>query len=263
MLGREWEPGAIHLDLEQPDRRTVIENFQEFVEANRNKLIILDEAQCDPDMFPKLKAQLDKLRGDGSIQTKFLLLGSATAALDRLAGRHLDGRMAYIDLAPFQFEELRPSASLTASQATAPTDLEEVAGVQDRGDVQTILGRLWLRGGYPLSYNAQDENMSLEWRCDYVRAVLSAQDTLGANLTKPDLLTDFWKHLCIQQGNLCKPGRIAGKIGCKQNAVEEMLRFLCSARLIRKIRPWFANEGKRERLTSRVFIRDSGLLHAH
>ena len=122
-LGDEREPAAVYLDLELEADRKVIEDFNAFAEANAGKLIILDEAQCDEAMFPKLKAHLDQLGRDGSIRTKFLLLGSAAAALVSLAGQNLGGRMAIVDLTPFQFEELRPVPELQITQLSAPGEV--------------------------------------------------------------------------------------------------------------------------------------------
>lgn len=260
-LGNEHEPPAVYLDLELEAGRKTIENFQVFAEANAGRLIILDEAQCDEAMFPKLKAHLDQLSRDGSIQTKFLLLGSAAAALVSLASQNLGGRMAIVDLTPFQFEELGPSPELQVAPTSAPGEVQQTATAPDLEDAQEIVGKLWLRGGFPRSYRAASDQISIEWRSDYLRTILSAPELLGARLAKPDLLPVLWGHLCTQQGETCISGKIAGEIGCQKGDVEEMLRFLENAQLVRVLRPWFVNERKRERTPARVFIRDSGLLH--
>jgi hypothetical protein len=250
---------AILLDMQTAEDRHQIQNFRQFHEANSGKLIILDEAQEAPELFPELRACLDRREFENN-NTQWLLLGSAAAQLTQLAGQ-LGGRYGMIDLWPFHISELTSVlATSRAPPETGDVAAQTVAQPQaiENHDVQH---RIWLRGGFPDSYLAESEEVSLEWRSSYLRSLTDPAFIPNGTVERPELVKPMWEHLAVNQGEPMLLDKAAQRLGCKASVVQDLLTHLKMTRLVRTLRPWFPNEGKRIDKPARYFIRDSGLLH--
>lgn len=257
-LANNAADAAVLLDMQAADDRKQVQDFRRFHEANAGRLIILDEAQEAPELFPELRACLDRREFEDD-KTQWLLLGSAATQLTQLAGQ-LGGRHGIIDLWPFELGEL-----VGRTSAAAPTDigdvLEQTAAQPQQPDSHDVQNRIWLRGGFPDSFLADDEQTSLEWRSNYLRSLLDHESVPKMVVERPELIRSMWEHLAINQGQPMIADQAAQRLGCKVNIVRELLAHLSLTRLVRELRPWFPNEGKRIGKPARYFIRDSGLLH--
>ncbi|MEO6217263.1 MAG: DUF4143 domain-containing protein [Sphingomonas sp.] len=253
----------VYLDLEQEKDRSAIADFDAFAQQSMGRLAILDEAQCAPEIFPALRAWLDRGAKEAQAPVQWLLLGSATAELEGLANQHLGPRIGKINLAPFQAPELyfhyaEQTSPLTSTAALA---IAEEQSVQPTVDIYAIQQTLWLRGGYPMSYLAGSPAQSVEWRTAYLDSLFGAQPIAHAHIVRQELLGELWRQLSHRQGEPCRRDQLAGQLGCKAAELNELLKFLERSQLIRVVQPWSGNELKRLEQPGRIFIRDSGLLH--
>lgn len=259
MLEMENGNGAVYRDLEQPNQAAEVKDLEVFRAKHRGKLIILDEAQCLPQLFPQLRAILDQ-RDNSVDPTRWLLLGSAAAELTRLAAQ-LGGRIAIVELHGFQLAEVATQIAPTWTATTAVDVAEQAEQQASTADTFDIQQQLWLRGGYPIAFLSNDIGESLDWRRDYLTAFLDPVWIPEGLLQMPELVRPMWELLAIQQGEPMILYQAAMRLGCKVDVVRDLLAYLSSMRLVRELRPWFRNEGKRINKPARYFIRDSGLLH--
>jgi predicted AAA+ superfamily ATPase len=195
-------------------------------------LIVIDEIQREPSLFPLLRALLD----DPERRARYLLLGSAAPALVQGASESLAGRAGFLDLTPFLAAEVAASAARFT--------------------------RLWVRGGFPRSFLARSEATSLEWREAYLRALLERD----VPALRPGLpvatLTRLLTMLAHLHGGLVNESELAAGLGVTAPTVGRYLDVLEGLFLVRRLPPYFANVGKRLTKAPRVYLRDSGLLHA-
>lgn len=226
-------PNALFLDMERPSDRAALAEPELFLRQNRHRLIILDEVQNYPDLFAVLRPEIDDDRRPG----RFLLLGSASGKLLRQSAESLAGRVGYLELTP-----------LLASEVKAD---------------HTLLAALLWRGGFPPSFDAPDDALSLRWREDFIRTILERDlPQLGITIPAPTL-DRFWRmlaHVHGQQFNASQLGQALG--GVSHSTVGRYLDLLQDALLVRRLEPLTANLGKRLVKTPKVYVRDSGLLHA-
>jgi predicted AAA+ superfamily ATPase len=231
-------PGAIFLDLEREADRARLQRPDLFFSRHRDQLIVLDEVQTSPDLFATLRPEIDADRRPG----RFLLLGSASGALLRQSAESLAGRVAYLELTPFLLSELRPSDAVAAENEAA---------------------QLWLRGGFPRSFLAASEEESINWRADFIETFL-ARDLPQLGVTIPaETLRRFWRmcaHLHGQLFNASQLGLAMG--GVSHSTVGRYLDLLVDTMLLRRLPPYLANIGKRLVKSPKVYVRDSGMLHA-
>jgi uncharacterized protein len=258
-LARHAADAAVLLDMQTADDRKKVQDFRGFHEANAGKLIILDEAQEAPELFPELRACLDR-REFESDNTQWLLLGSAAAQLTQLAGQ-LGGRYGEINLWPFQISELTSNLATSSAPADIGEVLAQTAAQSPTSEHHDIQHKIWLRGGFPDSYLAGSEEVSIEWRSSYLRSLTDPAFIPDGILERPELVKPMWEHLAVNQGEPMLLDKAAQRLGCKVSVVRELLAHLNMTRLVRELRPWFPNEGKRIDKPARYFIRDSGLLH--
>ena len=231
-------PGAIFLDLEREADRAQLARADLFFSRHRDQLVVLDEVQTIPDLFASLRPEIDADRHAG----RFLLLGSASGALLRQSAESLAGRIAYLELTPFLIEELVTSAEDTATaQATL----------------------LWLRGGFPRSFLANDEAESLSWRSDFIETFL-ARDLPQLGVTIPaETLRRFWRMCAHLHGQLFNASQLGAALGgVAHSTVGRYLDLLVDALMLRRLPPYLANVGKRLVKSPKVYLRDSGILHA-
>ncbi|MBI4987099.1 MAG: ATP-binding protein [Rhodocyclales bacterium] len=226
-------PGAVVLDLERESERARLAQPEAFLGRHRAHLVVLDEVQTLPDIFAVLRPEIDAERRPG----RFLLLSSASGALLRQSAESLAGRVAYLELAPLLVEEVGATAAAAST--------------------------LWLRGGFPPSFTAADDETSLAWRGDFIQTFLT-RDLPQLGVTVPaETLRRFWRmcaHLHGQVFNASQLGAALG--GVAHTTVGRYLDLFVDALMLRRLEPCLANVGKRLVKSPRVYLRDSGILHA-
>jgi uncharacterized protein len=225
---------ATYLDLESPADRARLSQPELYLEDHADELLVLDEVQRLPDLFEILRGVIDRGRREGKRNGRFLLLGSASLELLAQSGETLAGRIAYAELTPF--------------------DVTEVNGGN--------LDRLWVRGGFPESFLADSEDASLRWRRDFIRTYLERDiPQLGPRIPA-ETLRRLWTMLAHGQGGLLNAANIARGLGVSGATVGNYLDLMVDLLLVRRLPPRLANVGKRQVRSSKVYVRDSGLLHS-
>jgi len=233
-LAENWASGAVYLDLERPANRLRLDDADSFLRAQGNKLVILDEIHRMPGLFEVLRGIIDQRRRDGQRFGQFLLLGSASLDLMQQSSETLAGRVAYVDIGPVHALEW-PAQDLDA---------------------------LWLRGGFPDSLLAADDAASLRWRDDFVRSYLQRDVPLFAPRLPAETIGRLWTMLAHQQGALLQQSRLASGLGVSSPAVDRYIDLLVDLQLVLRLRPWSGNIGKRLVKAPKLYVRDSGLVHA-
>ncbi len=192
-------------------------------------LVVLDEVQRRPELFPTLRVLADRR----PLPARFLVLGSASPDLLRQSSESLAGRVAYYEL---------PCLSLCES-GTAELD------------------QLWLRGGFPASFTARNDAASYRWRRDFVRTFLE-RDISQLGIAIPGAtLERFWTMLAHYHAQIWNGSELGRAFGVSHHAVRRYLDALQSTFMIRSLKPWSANLGKRQVKSPKVYVRDSGLMH--
>ena len=234
-LAKDWPGGAVYLDLERPADRLRLDDADTYLRAQQGKLVVLDEIHRAPGVFEILRGIIDDNRQAGIRNGQFLLLGSAALDLMRQSSETLAGRVAYIDLAP-----------LSIGDATA-------AGIAD--------STLWLRGGFPDSLLAADDTRSLDWRRDFIRSYLERDVPMFAPRLPAETIGRLWTMLAHNQGSVLNQARIASALGVANPTIDRYIDLLVDLQLVRRLRPWGGNLGKRLVKSPKLYVRDSGLLH--
>jgi hypothetical protein len=229
-------PGALYLDLEaREDREKLIEPVL-FLRQYENSLVVLDEIHRVPELFSSLRGIIDQGRRTGHATGRFLILGSASIDLLRQSGESLAGRITYIDMGPFYTLEL---------PANEPTLLQ-----------------LWLRGGFPGSYLAEDDSTSLRWRTDFIRTYLERDVPQFGPRIPAGVLERLWTMLAHGQGTLLNASRLAAALQISASTAQRYIDLLAELLLVRRLPPFHRNVGKRLVKSPKVYVRDSGLVHA-
>ncbi len=233
-------PGAISLDLQLAGDREKLIDGSGFLQAHRDHLIVLDEVQYVPEVFAQLRPEIDALRRPG----RFLLLGSASGKLLKQSSESLAGRVSYLELTPLQVREV-----LAPNSDPQPTLL--------------TLQKLWLRGGFPVSYTAPTDTLSFSWRSDFISTFLN-RDIREFGVSVPtQTLHRFWRMTAHLHGQLFNASAIAASLGgISHTTVMRYLDSLVDTMMLRRLKPHFVNVGKRLVKSPKVYVRDSGLLHA-
>lgn len=223
-----WNGPVHRFDLELPSDVARLAE-PELALAPLDGLVVLDEIQRRPDLFPVLRAMIDRFP-----ERRYLVLGSAAPELLRQSSETLAGRIAHHDLTPLTIDEIEPGH----------------------------LEQLWRRGGFPRSFLAADEATSFRWRLDFIRTFLE-RDVLGmAGQIPPATTGRFWRMLAHVHGQVWNASRFASSFGVADTTVRRYLDLLTSARVVEQLQPWHANVSKRQVKAPKVFVADSGLLHA-
>jgi predicted AAA+ superfamily ATPase len=234
-LAKDWPGGAVYLDLERPADRLRLEDADTYLRAQQGKLVILDEIHRAPGVFEILRGIIDDNRQAGIRSGQFLLLGSAALDLMRQSSETLAGRVAYIDM-----------AGVSIGEAAA-------AGIAD--------STLWLRGGFPDSLLAASDTQSLDWRRDFIRSYLERDVPMFAPRLPAETIGRLWSMLAHNQGSVLNQARIASALGVANPTIDRYVDLLVDLQLVRRLRPWGGNLGKRLVKSPKVYVRDSGLLH--
>jgi len=229
------ERQAVYLDLESPADRRRLSDPELFLARHADELVILDEVQRIPDLFEVLRGAIDRGRRSGRGNGRFLLLGSASIELMRQS-ESLAGRVAYLELTPFD--------------ALEATD----AGID--------LDALWLRGGFPDSVLAGGDEASLRWRTRFVRSYLERDVPALGPRVPATALERLWTMLAHHQGGLLNLSQLARALDISGSTVARYVDLLVDLLLVRRLPPWTANAGKRLVRSPKVFVRDSGIVHA-
>jgi len=217
-----------YFDLEDP---ASLARLDEPMTALRElkDLIVIDEVQRRPELFPALRVLADRV----PLPARFLILGSASPTLLRQSSESLAGRIALIQMNGFGLEEV---------------------GVAARP-------RLWLRGGFPLSYLAEDDSRSSLWRADFIRTFLERDlGQMGFSIPSSTMLR-FWTMAAHYHGQIWNHAAIAGAMNIGEKSVRRYLDLLTDLYMLRQLQPWHANLKKRQVKSPKVYFRDTGLLH--
>lgn len=227
-LGAGWSGPVTHFDLESEEDVSRLDSPALTLGPLRG-LVILDEIQRRPELFPTLRVLVDR---PGS-ETKFLVLGSASGDLLRQSSESLAGRIGYHSLHGVALDEVGAPA----------------------------LDRLWLRGGFPRSFLAPGEAESFEWRRSFLQTFLERDlPQLGVR-TPAETLRRFWSMVAHYHAQSWNGAEIARAFGVGESSVRRYLDLLTDALVLRQLPPWHANISKRQVRSPKVYVEDSGLLH--
>ena len=220
---------SVFFDLESPGDQTRLANPELALSPLRG-LVVLDEVQTMPSIFPILRVLADRK----PLPARFLLLGSASPHIVREASDSLAGRVEFIDMAGFDLSEAGP----------------------------TKWRDLWMRGGFPKSYLARTEADSAAWREGFIRTFLERDlPNFGIRVPAP-AMRRFWTMLAHSHGQIWNASEIARSMGLSDKTVRSYLDTLTETFVIRQLQPWFENLGKRQVKSPKIYLRDSGLLHS-
>jgi predicted AAA+ superfamily ATPase len=228
---------SVYLDLENPLDMQRVEDIVSFHAANSNKLIVLDEVQRMPEIFAPLRGIIDAERRKGNKKGQFLFLGSASVQLLKQSSESLAGRIAYTELFPVNVIEYA----------------DENFKLQQK---------LWLRGGFPESLLAKKDEDSLLWRRNFIRTYLERDiPTLGPRIPASTLYR-FWMMLAHYQGSVVNAAHLARNLDVSGMTIGRYLDLLSDLMLVRKLQPWTFNVAKRLVRSPKIYVRDSGIVHA-
>ncbi len=220
---------AIYLDLEWPPDNRKLDDEGYFLSTHQNKLIILDEIQFAPNLFPSIRALIDQNRKP----CRFLILGSATPKLLRQSSESLAGRIAYMELNPFTLDELE----------AIPME------------------KHWFRGGFPDAVLAPNDTISELWKKNFIKATIERDlAILGLDL-EPLFLFRLLRIISSAHGSNLNVNNFAKALGVTTPTVSRYLDFLEGAFFIRRLPPYYTNMKKRLLKSPKIYIRDSGILH--
>ena len=228
---------SVYLDLENNLDLEKVRDIATFHTENKDKLIILDEVQRLPEIFTQLRGIIDKERRSGNKTGLFLFLGSASLDLLQQSSESLAGRISYIELYPININEFN-------------------GGKQDK------INKLWLCGGFPESLLAGSDRDSLAWRREFIKTYLERDiPQLGPRIPA-ETLNRFWTMLAHNQGATINASQLSRNLEVSGMTVGRYLDLLVDLLLVRRLKPWRFNVGKRLVLSPKVYVRDSGITHA-
>lgn len=228
--------GTIYLDLERVGDRRKLEDAEAFLQAQVGHLTVLDEVQRLPALFAELRGIVDDQRAGGERSMQFLLLVSASLDLIQQVSETLAGRIIYLEMPPISAEE---------------------AGAASIG-----IDELWLRGGFPDSLTAVTDEDSYLWRQAFVRSYLERDVPMFAPRMPAATIGRFWTMLANGQGNTLNSARLAQGLGVSAPMIGRYIDLLVDLMLVRRLQPWSGNLGKRLVKSPKIYVRDSGLVHA-
>ena len=225
---------SVYLDLEDEADRVKLSDPVRYFADHERELVILDEVHRLPELFQSLRGVIDRGRRHGKPNGQFLLLGSAAMDLLKQSGESLAGRISYLELGPFDALEV------------APAKLET----------------LWVRGGFPRSFLAENDDLSMEWRRDFIRTYLERDIPQFGSRIPAETLRRFWTMLAHNQSQMLNAATLARGLGVDGKTVASYLDLLVDLLLVRRLPAWHRNVGKRLVKSPKVYVRDSGIAHA-
>jgi uncharacterized protein len=230
ILSETLNKESVYLDLELPSDRNKIQDAELLFSFYEKRCVILDEVQREKQLFPILRSVVDQNR----TPARFILLGSATPELIRDSSETLAGRVAYFQLFPFNILEV---------------------GINKLND-------LWLNGGFPNSFLAVSDSASMIWRLNFIRSYLERDLPLLGLKANPVSLRRLWEIMAHQNGQILNMNSISKALGLTSPTVKHYMEFMESAFLITLLRPYFPNIKKRLVKSPKMYLMDTGVLHA-
>ncbi len=224
-----------YLDLESPEDLLKLSDSTAYLESHSEELTILDEIQRAPELFTVLRGLIDKNREQGRKSAQYLLLGSASMDLLRQSSESLAGRISYLELSGLNALEIEEG--------------------------RNHLRKLWLRGGFPDSYLAEDVSLSMNWLEDLIRTYLERDVPQMGFHVPADRLRRLWTMLAHLQGEPVNSSKLGNNLEIDGKTVNHYLDVLVGLLLVRRLEPWYANVRKRLVKSPRYYVRDSGILH--
>ena len=228
--------GAIYLDLESRADREKLAEPALYLDEYEDRLVILDEIHRVPELFQELRGLIDRGRRRGKRTGRFLILGSASLDLLRQSGESLAGRIEYVELDPLDVSEAAPDARAMTS--------------------------LWVRGGFPDSFLAANDPDSMTFRRNFVRSYLERDVAQFGRRIPAETLERFWTMLAHGQGTLLNASKLAAGLSVSAPTVSSYIDLLVDLLLVRRLRSFHANVKKRLVKSPKIYVRDSGIVHA-
>lgn len=220
---------TVYLDLEYPNDLNKLTDPALFLEKLANACVIIDEVQRRPDLFPIIRSLVDQDRRPG----RFIVLGSASPELIRDSSESLAGRIAYVEISPFNRSEVR----------------------------EIEIERHWLRGGFPNSLLAPDDELSQIWLSQFIKTYIERDLPMLGFPADPSTTNRFWRMLANSSGNLLNISQFANSLGLSVPTIKRYIHFFENAYLIRLLPPFESNAKKRITKSSKIYIRDTGVMH--
>jgi len=221
--------GGTYFDLEDPETPLRPE-IAKLILNDLKGLVIIDEFQRQPSLFPLLRVLVDR----SPLPSRFLILGSASPDLVRGVSESLAGRVTYVEMGGFKLDEVGPSQQ----------------------------NLLWVRGGFPRTFLADDDRLSYDWRTNFIQTFLERDIPQMGIRIPAHALQRFWIMIAHYHGQVWNAADFARSLGTKEDTARKYLDILSGAFLVRQLPPWFENVGKRLVKAPKVFVRDSGIMHA-
>jgi len=230
MLQSQLKKETIYLDLESDEDIQKLIYAEQYLNERQDKLIIIDEIQRNPQLFPLLRSVIDKNRTNG----RFILLGSASPELLAKSSETLAGRIAYLEMHPFVYPEISN---------------------------QFIFEGLWLKGGFPNIFLQQDLALSFEMKLQFIQTYLERELPILGLSASPTILKNLLRMIAHAQAQIVNYSEFSKALGVEVNTIKRYLDYFENAFLIRRLQPYFTNSKKRIVKSPKIFIRDTGLLH--
>ena len=228
-----------YLDLELDSDLAKLVDPEAFLKRFEGQLLIIDEVQRKPDLFKVLRSLVDSRKRAGERSCQFLLLGSASRDLLQHSSETLAGRIRYLELPPFSLPE-----------------------VTEVGLLASTIETLWLRGGFPDSYLAPDDDESWQWRSDFISTYVERDIPLmGHNRVPATRIKRVWTMLAHWHGQQVNLSSLGKSLEVDHKTIRFYLDILTDFYMIRQLQPWSGNTKKRLVKSPKIYIRDTGLLH--
>jgi uncharacterized protein len=222
---------SIYLDLESPEDYNKLSNLENYLQQRENNLLIIDEVQRMPALFPVLRSVIDRNRSN----TRFLLLGSASPELLAKSSETLAGRISYIEVNPFVYQEVSESYGYE---------------------------KLWLRGGFPGMLMANSDEVSFQNRLDFIQSYLERELPLLGLSVSSNTLRNLLRMIAHVHGNILNYSDFAKSLGLDSSTIKRYIDYFEQSFLIRRLQPYYLNASKRLVKSPKIYLRDSGIFHA-
>jgi uncharacterized protein len=218
----------IYLDLEKPDDELKLSAPQIYLEAHTDSILVIDEVQRKPELFPLLRSLVDIYP-----ESRYLLLGSASEDIIMKSSESLAGRSCYYEMQPLSIWEVGPDE----------------------------MNQLWLRGGFPRAFLAENDDISMQWLNQFIKSYLERELSISYLKASPILLEKFLIMLTSVHGQLVNYSMLSGSMDLSLSTIKTYIEFFEQKYLIRIVYPFFINIGKRLVKSPKLYFRDSGILH--
>ena len=228
-----WPKESTYLDLENAADLAKLEDSADYLKPLENRLIIMDEVQHRPNLFPEIRGLIDDGRRRGLRSGRFLFLGSASYELLKQSGESLAGRIAFLELTPFRIDEVEKAK----------------------------VDQLWLRGGFPDSFLAPSDEISSEWRRNFVDTYLTRDLNMYGKSDALPAMRDLLRMTAHLHSQVLNVSQLVDSHDFSRQQISNYLDLFEQTFIIRRLNPYFKNVGKRLTKNPKVYIRDSGLLH--